>query len=191
MLNLDHAYGRLRPSGKRSAINVASSPCWAVLMVCVYEPVLRMDGRTSDVTHLRNFLASGFRDRRTRAYSPDSLMMLTSRFWETPFYDLTSIILRAASSSSRFCNAIVTFDSSSTAQTSLATNQMSPSLLMARIEWDSNANGAGTAFDFAIIGSLRFGDVHQNEGGRDSTTVVSRLMLFPCRVFYLHLSSRP
>jgi Rha family phage regulatory protein len=44
--------------------------------------VLRIVGRTSDATHLRNFFASGFRDLITSAYLPDLKtidMSMTSR----------------------------------------------------------------------------------------------------------------
>lgn len=59
----------------------------------LYWPVLRIEGRTSGVTHLRNFLASAFRLRRIRAYRPDSLNAIQHGYTDKNIAaDLTDVL---------------------------------------------------------------------------------------------------
>src|SRR5215813_10424270 len=83
-----------------------------------------MDGRTSDVTHFLNSLASGFLEVIINEYNPDSLTIRC-------LFDLptaSEITMSSTSSSSSFPTASDTFEIVSCWQTSLATNQGLPFL---------------------------------------------------------------
>jgi hypothetical protein len=84
---------------------------------------LRIVVRTSDVTHLRNFFASGLFGLKINAYSPDSLTIIIPRLTPgilIPLFDELEISL-----SSKIVGMLFVFVPS-TSQVSFAINHGSP-----------------------------------------------------------------
>lgn len=105
-----------------------------------------MVGRTSFVTHRLNDLASGLRDLRTKAYSPDSEMTVITCF--PPRMRILSVPLSSSSRIFRISSVRVP----KTSQTSFPTNQGHSSFITTRTPWPLKSKSRFARFlSYAIL----------------------------------------